>query len=162
MQYEEMMNRYISRQQQLNTQTELFNVLQLQTKEIIGVSELFPQELDYELLHSLRPDMFSNLQSSTTSGTVYIPKIANLAIQRDYRRQGLATRLVELSIERSLLWGHSHICLFVDDDNLQARQMYKRLGFSEIYLDRTTKKYEMSGIWLKLIPASKLLLVKCI
>ena len=159
MQLQEMSYRSMLRNQ-FHAYCELFSLVDGRNRTI-GVCELFLQELDYQLLLDMEPSLSGKLIPNNL-GKVSIPKIANLAIERKYRGQGLGTKLVEACIEQSKAWGFDYICLFVDDDNHSARELYRRLGFRELFLDRTEKKYVMKSLWLKLVPASKYLMIKSI
>ena len=159
MQLQEMTHRSILRSQ-FHAFCELFTFVDCRNKTI-GVCEIFLQELDHKLLIDMEPTLDGRLLPNNL-GKVSIPKIANLAIEKAYRGQGLGTQLVEACIEQSMAWGFDYICLYVDDDNHSARELYRRLGFRELYLDRTEKKYVMQNLWLKLVTASKYLMIKSI
>lgn len=157
LQSREMEQRYMLREQ-FQSLCDMFTMVD-DRNNMIGVCELFLQELDYQLLLEVDPSIAGEL-SPNNLGKVSVPKIANLAVERSYRGQGLGKRLVEACLNQSLTWGFQHISLFVDDDNKTARKMYHDLGFRDMYLDRTEKKYVIQGLWLKLVPASKYLMMR--
>ena len=159
MQFQEMSHRSMLRNQ-YHTFCELFTLMDSRNRTI-GVCELFLQELDQQLLVEMEPSLDGMLLPNNL-GKVAIPKIANLAIEETYRGQGLGTKLIEACIRQSISWGFDCVCLYVDDDNYSARELYRRLGFRDLYLDKTEKKYVMQSLWLKLVPASKYLMIKFI
>lgn len=55
--------------------------------------------------------------------------VSNLAIDDDYRRQGIATALLEACDQLARRWGFSMIYLDVLEDNRGARQLYRRAGY---------------------------------
>jgi ribosomal protein S18 acetylase RimI-like enzyme len=55
--------------------------------------------------------------------------IANVAVHPDYRRQGIARRLMSASLEMLQLRGGKIAILQVDSDNDRAQTLYSRLGF---------------------------------
>ncbi len=55
--------------------------------------------------------------------------IANVAVYPDYRGQGIATRLMQASLETIRHRGGGTAILQVDADNETARHMYRNLGF---------------------------------
>jgi [ribosomal protein S18]-alanine N-acetyltransferase len=58
--------------------------------------------------------------------------ITTLAVEEEYRRQGMATRLIETLIEKVLPYSATSITLEVRPSNIAARTFYEKLGF-EIY-----------------------------
>ena len=66
--------------------------------------------------------------------------IYHLAVLPNARRGGVATRLVR-EIERHLrARGASKVNLLVEPENVNARQFYKALGFSEVHFASFTKE----------------------
>lgn len=57
--------------------------------------------------------------------------IANVAVHPDYRRQGIALRLMQASLEMIRQQGGTKAILQVDADNDGAQRLYRRLGFVE-------------------------------
>lgn len=54
-------------------------------------------------------------------------EIMKIAVKKEHRRQGLATKLLEMETRRPIL-------LEVRESNLEAQEFYKRHGFQEIYV----------------------------
>jgi len=55
--------------------------------------------------------------------------IANVAVHPDYQRQGIATQLMQASMDMIREQGGKLAILQVDMDNYTARRLYTRLGF---------------------------------
>jgi ribosomal-protein-alanine N-acetyltransferase len=53
----------------------------------------------------------------------------NIAVRRDQRRQGIASRLLEEALRRSRVEGAQSVTLEVRQSNLPAKSFYKKLGF---------------------------------
>jgi ribosomal protein S18 acetylase RimI-like enzyme len=57
--------------------------------------------------------------------------IANVAVYPQYRGRGIATRLMEASLNMIRQRGGGRAVLQVDEDNMVAREMYRKLGFTD-------------------------------
>ncbi|NEQ95654.1 MAG: GNAT family N-acetyltransferase [Cyanothece sp. SIO2G6] len=55
--------------------------------------------------------------------------LANLAVQPQYRRQGIAVSLLETCETMAMRWGFSNLQLHVREDNQVARYLYERAGY---------------------------------
>jgi len=58
--------------------------------------------------------------------------ISNLAVHPDYRRRGIARRLVSAGVQMARQRGASRISLEVRAENSAARALYAKLGFAEV------------------------------
>jgi ribosomal protein S18 acetylase RimI-like enzyme len=78
-----------------------------------------------------------------------MPYLANLAVDKEYRRQNMGSKLVQLAIKISSKWcstssnaedneGNAAIYLAVEKENQAAVRLYNRLNFSPI-IDETKK-----------------------
>ena len=56
--------------------------------------------------------------------------VSNLAVQPDYRRQGVAKRLLQVCEQIALDWGYADLYLHVLGNNESARNLYRRVGFT--------------------------------
>ncbi len=63
---------------------------------------------------------------STSPSFAYL---SNLAVHPDYRRRGIATKLLSASADMVALRGYSEIYLHVLDENASARQLYSKMGY---------------------------------
>ena len=66
------------------------------------------------------------------------PVMSNLAVDRKYRRRGLAERLVgyvENMAENE--WGYDVCYLYVEERNMPARRLYEKLGYRALWTDDT-------------------------
>lgn len=66
---------------------------------------------------------------SLTSKEYQSTYISNLAVSPNYRRQGIARRLLKNCEEITNKWGFSEIYLHVLDNNWQAQKLYKQCGY---------------------------------
>jgi ribosomal protein S18 acetylase RimI-like enzyme len=72
--------------------------------------------------------------------------ISNLAVHAEFRRQGVALLLLETCERVALDWGFEDLYLHVMEDNLQARQLYRKAGFEQVQ----SKQVDLA--WLRLSP----------
>lgn len=58
-------------------------------------------------------------------------EVLNIATHPDYRKQGIASALLEFSFSELLLRGAERITLEVRKSNIPAQKLYKKHGFTE-------------------------------
>lgn len=68
--------------------------------------------------------------------------VSNLAVKDNYRRQGIARKLLLSCEQAAVKWGFKHISLHVLEDNHQARQLYFSSGYQLQQIEYTL------GEWL--------------
>ncbi len=68
--------------------------------------------------------------------------IANVAVHPDYRRRGIARRLMEASLEAIAAGGGAAAILQVEEDNAGAVRLYQNLGFR---IERTWHQWRRAG-----------------
>jgi len=57
------------------------------------------------------------------------PYMCNVAVDRVFRKMGVASKLIEACEEEVLKWGRTEIFLRVRENNNAAINMYKKLGY---------------------------------
>lgn len=57
------------------------------------------------------------------------PYLSNLAVQFEYRRQGVARQLLLACEQTALKWGYQDLYLHVLENNHKARGLYSQLGY---------------------------------
>lgn len=55
--------------------------------------------------------------------------LSNLAVEKDYRRQGVALQLLRACDRLALSWGYRDLYLHVLENNQPARQLYVKAGY---------------------------------
>eukprot|EP01035_Chromulina_nebulosa_P016920 gene16920-22411_t len=80
--------------------------------------------------------------------TIYLPKITNLSVNPTYRNKGIGTKLLEEAITKAKDWGHEQVYLEVEDDNISAINLYKKLGF-QMLCHHNVEVFDTSGIFLR-------------
>ncbi|WP_289501047.1 GNAT family N-acetyltransferase [Gloeocapsopsis sp. IPPAS B-1203] len=61
--------------------------------------------------------------------------VSNLAVCRNYRRRGVAQHLLLKCEQIALLWGFQDLYLHVLENNHQAHQLYRKLGYQRHQVD---------------------------
>ena len=69
---------------------------------------------------------FSGMDDETAAGELYID---SLAVDKKWRRQGIATALLQGAVERAKTLGLPAIGLLVDTGNPDAERLYTQIGF---------------------------------
>ena len=71
-------------------------------------------------------------------GMVDVLEIIRIAVKKEYRRQGVAKMIMNLSFEKAKKMNYNKIMLEVRENNTPAIELYKDFGFEEISI---RKKY---------------------
>ena len=85
---------------------------------------------------------FSNMDDETQSGELYID---SLAVEERFRHQGIATSLLEATIDKARQEGIGAVGLLVDKGNPQAEHLYHDVGFRNVG-DSTWGGHEMKHL----------------
>lgn len=91
-----------------------------------------PQPSGYEALVGTVEVTLRSLTPYQCSSPKY-PYISNLAVKKEFRRQGIAQHLLLACARTVQGWGYQDLYLHVLEDNQPARQLYARSGYQ---LDR--------------------------
>lgn len=93
----------------------------------------------------------------------YRPLLTNLAVKEVARRSGVGSRLVvacEDIVASSWDSPYAELLLQVEDDNPNAVQFYEKRGYKIMYSDPATRRYDTSGLFLKEVRSTKVLMRK--
>jgi len=76
-----------------------------------------------------------NLKSLKTLATA--PLMSNLAVGKQFRRKGIAEKLVT-EVERMVRyeWGYEDCYLYVEERNKAAVRLYQKLGYKKLWIDK--------------------------
>ena len=80
------------------------------------------------IIHRYNPD-FAFTEDETEAGEYYLD---SLCVLPQYRKMGVATRLINALCEKVFSEGHNRVGLIVDFDNPNAERLYTSLGFKRI------------------------------
>lgn len=69
----------------------------------------------------------------------YAPIMSNLVVSRQYRRKGIAEKLVEDVEELCQEWGYDECFLYVEKRNAPAVKLYQKLGYKTLWQDLKAK-----------------------
>ncbi len=76
--------------------------------------------------------------SSMDNKTIYL---SYLVVNEEYRNQGIGTKMIRYACRTSKKEGYSYIVLNVDNDNMDAERLYKKLGF--VVIGKSGERTEM-------------------
>ena len=71
-----------------------------------------------------------------------------LEVHRDFRRQGIAKRLIEMSMERAMQKGMRQIRSWSSEDKMEAIHLWKALGFGVCPATTYPKGQEVRGYFV--------------
>ena len=76
----------------------------------------------------------NDLQSSKTYNG---PLMSNLAVSKQFRRKGIAEKLVK-EVERivRIEWGYNDCYLYVEERNKAGVKLYQKLGYKKLWIDK--------------------------
>lgn len=69
----------------------------------------------------------------------YAPLMSNLVVSRQYRRKGIAEKLVEQIEDTCREWDYDTCYLYVEKRNAAAVKLYQKLGYNTIWQDDKAK-----------------------
>lgn len=70
--------------------------------------------------------------------TIYL---SYLVVNKEYRNQGIGTKMIRYARQISKKDGYSYIVLNVDNDNTEAKRLYEKLGF--VAIGKSCERTEM-------------------
>ena len=88
------------------------------------------------------------------------PLLTNLAVNKAYRRQGIAKRLCKEAETLARSWGYSEVLLKVEKDNSKARKLYRGLGYRDVAVDREAERPDASSGRLKFVQTTQIAMRK--
>ncbi len=113
-------------------------------EEIVGCCEVIEERLDIsQQPSSTRSERERNKTARRR------PVIENLCVKRGYRRSGIGAALVrecECAVRRH--WGQGEIFSQVDEDNIDAYNLFRKRGYSCLFVDRTCTKVVLEDVLL--------------
>lgn len=80
--------------------------------------------------------IFDSKIGGKTNGPL-MPLMSNLAVSKQYRRLGIAEKLVQ-EVERIVRyeWGYDACYLYVEKRNKSAVKLYQKLGYKKVWVDK--------------------------
>lgn len=91
------------------------------------------------------------------------PLIENLCVKRGYRRSGVGVALVRACEGAVRLWagGRDEIFSQVDEDNVDAYNLFRKCGYTCLYADRTCTRVVLDDVlFAKEVPVTKQMMRK--
>lgn len=89
------------------------------------------------------------------------PVLTNLSVKVEARTSGVGSKLLQ-ACERTALaeLGRAELCLEVEEDNDVARTWYQKRGYRVLFSDPTSRRYDVSGLFLKKVGCTRQILRK--
>lgn len=94
------------------------------------------------------------------AGAEQRPLLSSVAVDPRYRRKGLGKRLCKEAEAVAATWGYDEILLKVEADNRRARNLYRKMGYRKVYLDKDAEKPEASPGGVKFVQTVQIALRK--
>lgn len=88
--------------------------------------DMFEQLMHYDPTHE-KMDL-ENAEDEAVAGEYYMD---SLAVMPDWRKKGIGLQLMKAQLNKARTLGFMKASLLVDPENVNAQQMYKKLGFKE-------------------------------
>jgi ribosomal protein S18 acetylase RimI-like enzyme len=78
------------------------------------------------------------------------PVLTNLAVRKSARQDGIGSRLLD-ACEKYIQqeWSMNEIILEVEDYNTKALDFYLKRGYTVLFSDPASRRYDVAGFWLK-------------
>lgn len=70
--------------------------------------------------------------------------LSYLVVNKKYRNQGIGTKMIRYACQISKKEGYSYIVLNVDNDNVEAQKLYKKIGF--VVIGKSCERTEMEMV----------------
>ncbi len=71
----------------------------------------------------------NSMEEETAAGELYVD---SLAVFPEYRRQGVATALLQATVGKARQLGDDPVGLLVDESNPRAERLYRSIGFEQV------------------------------
>jgi ribosomal protein S18 acetylase RimI-like enzyme len=89
------------------------------------------------------------------------PVLTNLSVRADARQSGVGSKLVEACEDVVLKhWGMKEIVLEVEEDNESAQRFYEKRGYTVLYEDPASRRYDANGLWLRQVRCKRKIMRK--
>lgn len=86
--------------------------------------------------------------------------IANLAVDRERRRQGVGKKLVAEAEAAAKEWSYDYVWLLVEKNNTRAQRLYRKLGYREQGLDEGRRTLKVIQGRMQELPVDSLYMRK--
>jgi len=80
------------------------------------------------------------------------PLLTSLAVDPKYRRKGLGRRLCKEAEALAKDWGYDEVLLKVESDNRKAQNLYRKVGYRTVYVDKEAERPEAGTSGVKFVP----------
>lgn len=124
--------------------------------QIIGCCEVIEEKLDINY-NPKSETIISERERKKTAR--YRPVIENLAVKREFRRNGIALALLNAIEADVKTWIpiHDEVFAQVKEGNIPALEFFKKQGFTALFVDPTCTQIELDGIFMKETTVSKVM-----
>mmetsp|Transcript_34094 Transcript_34094/g.45075 ORF Transcript_34094/g.45075 Transcript_34094/m.45075 type:complete len:275 (+) Transcript_34094:86-910(+) len=88
------------------------------------------------------------------------PVMSNLVVAKTARKRGLGKKLIRQAESKTKSWGYKELLLLVDKENIPAQKLYKKMGYSVLFEDKTATKLVPDKFQIKTIPSTNICMRK--
>ena len=92
------------------------------------------------------------------------PVLTNLAVHPSFRNAGVGSELLQAceDVVSSSWNGHDEIVLEVEEDNPKALEFYAKRGYSVVFEDPASRRYDVNGFFLQKKQCTKICMRKAL
>lgn len=117
----------------------------------------------YNNKNDIKNDFDTDTETNITT-TPLRPLLTNLAVKESARQSGIGSQLVSTCEDViSTQWdppNNQELILQVEEDNPMAIAFYQKRGYTIIYSDPSTRRYDTSGLFLRKVRSTKVCMRK--
>ena len=88
------------------------------------------------------------------------PLLSSLAVSPEYRKKGIAMRLCRAAEDAARGWGFSEVLLKVESDNGKALNLYRRVGYRKVAVDKEAERPVAGSGGLKFVRTTQVAMRK--
>ena len=106
-------------------------------------------------------DFYYSEEDETNDSGKNRPVLTNLAVSADVRKYGIGSKLVDACERKAAAeWKMNEIVLEVEDYNDTALKFYRKRGYTIVFNDPASRRYDVGGIMLKKVRCTRQILRK--
>ena len=146
-----------------NGEVIVYNIRKLEEKDVLQVNNIYisgfnrePNEDYFSIVKDKNYLCFVAEYENNLVGYINllvvdsVAEIINVSVLDDFRKKGVGTQLIDFSIKYLIENQFTGVMLEVNENNLPAINLYKKIGFKEVYVRRKYYEGKYDAIIMKL------------